>query len=101
DERRARRAGTALARLEPVAHGRVVAGRPVRHGGRLAAGRWVAGVRRAGVAVVADERRPRGAGARLAGLDTVADVTVRARGTVRHGRRDAARGRRTRVDRAD
>src|SRR5262249_30577219 len=50
-----------------------------------AAGDRVARIRRAGVAVVAVERRPRGAGAGLTGLGPVADVAVEAQRPVGHG----------------
>ena len=66
---------------------------------RAAEGR-VAAVRRAHVAVVADERRARGAGPALAGLGAVAGVAVRARRAVQHRRGGAARGRVAAVGRA-
>src|SRR5262249_58581761 len=75
-ERRARRARVALAGLRAVAHVAVAARRAVRNTGERAPRGRVAGVGRARVAVVADERRPRGADARLTGLRTVADVRV-------------------------
>src|SRR5262249_59659665 len=78
-ERRAGGAEAALAGLVAVADGVVGAGRPARDSDVLAADQRVARIRRAGVLVIADERRPGRARAGLAGLPAVADVAVEAR----------------------
>src|SRR5262249_45628258 len=89
-ERGARRAGAAVARLEPVADGVVVAGRPVDLGGELAAATRIAAVGRARVAVRALERVAAGAEPVQARLESVADVGVGARRPVGERRSRAA-----------
>ena len=90
-ERRLRRRRRRPGRSRPVAD--VASPQPLPFGNRSvdAAARRVAGVGGADVAVVAVEGVPRGTDPGLAGLGAVADVGVRARGAVRHGRVLAAR----------
>src|SRR5206468_1850121 len=72
--RRAGGAGAGLAGLVAVADVAVGARGPVRQRRELAPRDRVTGIGRAGVAVVADERRPAGARAGLARLEPVAGV---------------------------
>src|SRR5207302_10549264 len=96
-ERGARGAHPRLTRLGAVARVPVAARGPVRDGRMLAAGDRIAGVRGAGIVVVAGERRPGGTGPCLARLDLVAHAPVAARGPVRDRRVLAAGGRIARV----
>src|SRR5207244_2978238 len=96
-ERGARGAHPGLTRLGAVARVPVAARGPVRDGRMLAAGDRIAGVRGAGIVVVAGERRPGGTSARLARLDPVAHAPVAARGPVRDRRVLAAGDRVARV----
>src|SRR5262249_232286 len=82
-ERRPGGAGAALAGLHPVADGAVGGRRPGRPGGGLGPVHGIARGDRAGVVVVAVERRPGGADAALARLAAVADGPVGARRAVR------------------
>src|SRR5262249_9029096 len=88
-ERGARRAGAAVAGLEPVADGVVVAGRPVDLCGELATAARIAAVGRARVAVRALERVAAGAEPVQARLESVAGVGVGAARAV-GGRRSRA-----------
>src|SRR5206468_6786910 len=83
----------ALAGLDPVAGVAVAAGSAIRERRVLTAERGVAGVRRAGVRVVAVRRDARGAEAALARLEAVAGVGVAARRAVRERAVLAAAGR--------
>src|SRR5439155_257701 len=96
----ARGADPRQARLRAVAHVPVAARRAVRHRRVLTAGHRVARVGGARVGALAVERRPGGAGARLAGLSPVAHVPVAARRAVREREVATARDRVAAVRRA-